>query len=1261
MQAKFRQRPQGTGRDGAWFLEQLDEELDAYANRRRRRPDYLILATNVVLSPATDGFKDRVAARLQRAREEFGLRSWDIWDYDKLRVLLDNNESVRRSRAAWIMPGDVLHEVMSGTHLEDLDFETTLATFLQKELIGDQYVNLEQAGHAVEDKLPLGRVFTDLPIGPDPTSPAYPSRLDGPQRCLDLLLEIGAKGLRPLSDEEIERSGWDQGPFDRGRVVLVGGPGQGKSTVGQFLCQLHRTALLSERDSRTISPEAQQALESVKACARHEQLPLPLARRFPIRVPLNAYAAALAAPNGPRGLLDYLVQRLDERTGRAVTGAIFLRWLEVYPWLIVFDGLDEVPASSNRDAVLGSITDFWVDAAMAQSDVLVVATTRPQGYDGDFSPDLYLHLWLEALDAGQALRYGNRLAEQRYAGDPDRIAKVHERLERAAANDATRWLMQSPLQVTIMTALVDRMGHPPQERWSLFNEYYNVIYQREMERDIPAATILRDYRADIDAIHQRTALLLQVKSERAQQTEARLSHEQLAEVITRRLTEEGHDDRTVVELREQILEAAGLRLVFLVGLQHDRVGFEIRSLQEYMAAECLVDGPDAEVIERLTAVAGITSWRNVLLFAVGRCFATRQHLRDTAFRICTELNTSEDDPLARRCLAGSALAIDLLLDGPARRQPRYARLIGAEAARAFCGLPRPGLRRLAETHTSAVEQVYRDALVAGLADAEVANRLEGWRVLLTLEARGVPWAGEVVRACLPADPAALTPLLDCIELLDVAERSRRPLVDAAERLPLSRLKPIADSVAMLAHGGLPTWLDQILVRDSPTERLTGFILCPELLRNGMSFYLAPLDAVDRTIDEPNDLDHTWLPLAAAGRFAQEPTAQRLATELRLIADSADRPTWMDGLVNTIPWPLATCLAFARDARELRELADAAMAGRLGDRAGWLTAEERWRELGVRERDLQHVAGLADKPFDAYIASVGFPLRPASWSVGASADLAGATSLLRGVYATARAPGTRVMLAELLIALAQPPRLLLSKDTTWRGSLGEIAEWGAELQAGSRRWMSLVWIAELAGASDVADMEALLDTIGQRVDIASQEPSPQRGLEQFARQLGIHVRRDPGRTGLWKLLAHAVAQLGDHEATAVAVKLAPDVWPEDVVARAAAATVRMHAPIADEEVDVIVAAIVEAAKDHADLVRATLPKVGFGASGPAYERVVAEIDARLPREAVTLRLHVASLGDDALRRRTSPLFDRDAWNRLGLFERDERMLEPSLVA
>jgi hypothetical protein len=219
--------------------------------------------------------------------------------------------------------------------------------------------------------------------------------------------------------------------------------------------------------------------------------------------------------------------------------------------------------------------------------------------------------------------------------------------------------MRSPLQVTIMATLVARGGPAPQERWVLFRRYYNVIYDRENAKRVGDVTeLLRSYRTHIDAIHHRVGLTLQVESERSGQTDARLGIQELRKIVGDRLTQEGLAGSVASDIQRRIIDAASDRLVFLVGVREGQIGFEIRSLQEFMAAEALMDGPDVDAVRRLNRIAPITHWNNVFLFAAGKCFADRQHLRSTVVDICTTLNESApDDEVRHHVLVGSQLAL----------------------------------------------------------------------------------------------------------------------------------------------------------------------------------------------------------------------------------------------------------------------------------------------------------------------------------------------------------------------------------------------------------------------------------------------------------------------------------------------------------------------------------------------------------------------------------------------------------------------------
>jgi len=673
IQAKFRQVPLGTEKDGKWALKELKKEIEDFQKpeSRRRKPEYYLFVTNVRLSAVEHtGTKDLLVAKLKEFATSAGLKGVDVWDYDKLRSLLEVEEAIRRNYAAWITPGDVLSKLLDQLGKSDESAEELVSSILPRQFFDELSSNLEQAGHSADNAVPLARVFVDLPITFHENTDFHEDIL-----VIEHLLDLAHTRLDPRT---MATTGVDP---KLARFVLVGGPGQGKSTVGQFLCQLFRASLLTDAEPALLGPELQTAVHGFIRHVEDQGLRLPSVRRFPIRIVLNAYARYLAeAPEAEASLDNYIVSILNKRRGSQVTLATVRSLLFGHPCVLVLDGLDEVPSSTNRDDVLISVRDFLLDASSRNADIFVLATTRPQGYNQDWSPQFYTHAWLRALDADRALAYGNQLANTRYGYDSDRAQKVKVRLHRATEQESTARLMRTPLQVTIMSLLVERTGQPPQEQWALFKEYYQLIYSRELERDIPAAAILRDHKSDIDAIHHEVGFILQAASESAGSTEARLTSQELRAVVERRLRSEGHDGSELSRLSDQILDGAQDRLVFLVGAEADAIGFEIRSLQEFMAAEALFDGTDVETQARLTHIAGIINWRNAFLFAAGRCFRDAQHQRDTLVRICGELNQGmDDDQTARRLRAGSRLALELLEDGSCRTQPKYLRLFWALA------------------------------------------------------------------------------------------------------------------------------------------------------------------------------------------------------------------------------------------------------------------------------------------------------------------------------------------------------------------------------------------------------------------------------------------------------------------------------------------------------------------------------------------------------------------------------------------------------
>ncbi|GLY14453.1 hypothetical protein Kisp01_14680 [Kineosporia sp. NBRC 101677] len=670
IQAKFRQREDQPGSESntKWALGHLESELREYEkdDSLRTLPDYYIFATNVPLTPyPTAGGKDSLSARLEKFSKEHGLKGWALWDYDQIGTFLDDHAAIRQTYSAWTTPGDVLARLISSMAIEEADLASILATYLAKELARDQNALLQQGGHAPEEEISLAKIFIDVPIKMlSSARDAHPFAVeDDDIWFVESFIELAET---PITYDA------EGGKSKQGRVVLIGGPGQGKTTVGQYASQLFRLALLAKMPPQVLTPQTLDIARDLESGAEQRNLDLPTSGRFPMRVVLSEFADDLAN-NPDLSLLEHVTSIINKRASRAMSPESLDRFLDAYPFVLILDGLDEVPASGNRTRLLTAINDFEIDVRMRELDALILVTTRPQGYNEELSPKYYQHWQLTPLDPNTALQYGAMLAEQKFKHNPDRAERINRRLTRAVRTDATVRLMASPLQVTIMVLLVDQQGEPPEDRWDLFDRYYQLIYNREIERDIEASELLREHKAEIDRVHHLAGLLLQVQAEVIGGANARLTTETFSNIVAEHLRIEEYAPERIDDLTRRIVDASAQRLVFLVGVEDDRVGFEIRSLQEFMAAEALTEDGDELIPERLRTIAGSPHWRNVFLFAVGKCFRLRRSLRADIVHICHELNdfsASKPHALVR---AGSTLALALLQDGGPRRAPTYAR------------------------------------------------------------------------------------------------------------------------------------------------------------------------------------------------------------------------------------------------------------------------------------------------------------------------------------------------------------------------------------------------------------------------------------------------------------------------------------------------------------------------------------------------------------------------------------------------------------
>ncbi|MFJ9595946.1 NACHT domain-containing protein [Streptomyces virginiae] len=937
LQAKYKEKQETARAEATWLISELRKEFKDWRDsaKRGRKPDHFIVATNVTLSatPKSGGI-DRLHSFMEVECRKLGIASWTIWHAENFNRFLEKHDGIRTAYAAWVLPGDILSTLYEQVSRRESDVAQAMKTYLAKELLNDRYANLDQAGSADDRKIPLADIFFDVPIGPH-----YDHHQGKEAYCIETLVAACNTKHSPADTADALDSG--RGERDRlrasNRFVLVGGPGQGKSTVSQFLCQLYRAQLVRESISMR-NLEVRAAVKQIDSQADREGM-IPKARRWPVNVPLTRFADELAR-GGCRNIPDYIASRVSEASGVSVTAENIRDWLKVFPWLVVLDGLDEVPSSSNRAEVLTHISAFQLEADELNADVVMVATTRPQGYTDDFSPQHYRHHVLMPLSRESALGYGRKLAVARYGTGSDRVNQLMMRLERAADETSTAHLMKTPLQVTIMAVLLDRVGKAPKDRYTLFADYYRVIYERELEKEGAASNLLRDHKTDIDAIHADVGLLLQHRSERSGETESRLTVEELNRVISDRLASEGHEGDGLVKLTSAISRAATDRLVFLVPSRGGEVSFEIRSLQEFWAADALLNCAEDEISRRLRLMSVSSHWRNVLLFTLGNIFATRRNnLRDSVVALVAELNSYSEEfgSVNRRVLMGSRLAVEILHDGMVRA-PRYEATLLEESLKLLRLPPSESIPMLTSSLSERGRAISRDFIEAQQMETDATLLVFlGIRV-----SHGDEWAeGKLKSIFLAADDDKKVDIWELGLAQEVPALILLASPGMAEPQLTARMAALVPILETVSHGALaepighlsgPKWLPDIS-RFFSSHRYA--------FRRASSNSIAGINGLQSVFDCPEPLSATFASgfpashwLGAVKRLCETPNSANLAEFTELAGPYAEDVV---NLAEYLPWISRYALELYRD--EGPAALELIKQGYLGDRDDWHSIEE----------------------------------------------------------------------------------------------------------------------------------------------------------------------------------------------------------------------------------------------------------------------------------------------------------------------------------
>jgi hypothetical protein len=497
-------------------------------------------------------------------------------------------------------------------------------------------IQLSQAGAGGDTRIHLKEIFIDLEV-------RLHHHDEG--QSLEMLQDPKLSELKDsfLSRKKVSAAETFLG-FDLPRAILIGGPGQGKSTLGQFICQVHRKHILGYSSA------------SSDNFAGYS----PTLARIPFFIILKDFAQWLINLKGAPAFEKYLSFMIEERTGRKLKIEDILQLLKNDPILLILDGIDEVSEPKLLEQVVDLVKEFiGMCEQVLKSNIQIIATSRPTSYHNEFKE--FLHLSLAPLSENKISEYADKWIVSRdleYA----EATTLRESLKDGLKDPAASLLMSTPLQITIFLLIVQSGKNPPRQREELFHEYLEIIYKRETSK---SKTIIKTEKRLLLGLHQYIGYTLHKRASESADIGAKMQEEEFEEEVLKYLR---HNDpyaaiEVLKEKAVQMINESRQRLVLLVELQKGYYGFELRSFQEFFAAAYLVDtafeNNSQQRFRRFYSIAASPHWKNVALFFAGRIGRVHGGSAAHILEICREIDRDKGGQVLH---FGKWLALDLAVD-----------------------------------------------------------------------------------------------------------------------------------------------------------------------------------------------------------------------------------------------------------------------------------------------------------------------------------------------------------------------------------------------------------------------------------------------------------------------------------------------------------------------------------------------------------------------------------------------------------------------
>jgi formylglycine-generating enzyme required for sulfatase activity len=407
------------------------------------------------------------------------------------------------------------------------------------------------------------------------------------------------------------------------KLVLLGGPGSGKSTFVSFVALSMAGELLGlgEPNLATLTaplPRDEQDREDPQL-QQWEHGPL-----LPVHVVLRDLASQLPRSGEPiaaQALWDFICGRLKQAALEDFAPYLQRELLD-RGGLVLLDGLDEVPdALDRRIQIKQAVQDF----ASTFSKCRFLVTSRTYAYQRqDWKLDDFVEVHLQSFTPGQISRFVNawydHMVELYRLTEADSLHRAEVLTRTVERNERIRELAERPLLLTMIAQLqTEGGGTLPEKREELYDKAVEMLLtkwenmktrvredgSREVEPSL--AEWLDAKREDIRKQLNRLAFEAHRDQPELTGTADIRESELIAALLNASAT---RADVKVVRLMEYLRDRAGILAAHGVGMYQ----FPHRSFQEYLAACHLTDDDFPDQIAEL-ARRDPNRWREVALLA----------------------------------------------------------------------------------------------------------------------------------------------------------------------------------------------------------------------------------------------------------------------------------------------------------------------------------------------------------------------------------------------------------------------------------------------------------------------------------------------------------------------------------------------------------------------------------------------------------------------------------------------------------------------